>query len=114
MDTQAVQSAGNPVSPTPKPQASAKSSGAKSSTSTPKPSDDSVSLSEQAQDLAQTSTGGGSATNIEQKKFSVTDSNDVVLKIIDPETQKVVKSIPSEEQIQLKRAIRDGIREITE
>ncbi len=114
MNTQAVNSAGNPIAPTPKPQVSSKSSGSKSSTSTPKPSEDSVNLSEQAQDLAQVSTEGKATTNVGQKKFSVTDSNDVVLKIIDPETQKVVKSIPSEEQIQLKSAIRDGVKEITE
>jgi uncharacterized FlaG/YvyC family protein len=38
----------------------------------------------------------------------------VVLQVVDPKTQKVVRSIPSEEAMQLKNAIRDGISEITE
>ena len=113
MDTQAVNSAGNPTVPTPK--VSAKSSGSNSSpTSAPKATVDSVDLSDQAQELAKASGETQAGANVEQKKLSVTDSNDVVLKIIDPETQKVVKSIPSEEEIQLKSAIRDGISEITE
>jgi uncharacterized FlaG/YvyC family protein len=44
----------------------------------------------------------------------VTENNDVVMKVIDPETREVVKSIPSEKEIQLKSAIRDGISNITE
>ncbi len=111
MDTQAVNSAGNPTVPTSK--VSAKSSGSNSSP-TPKATVDSVDLSDQAQELAKTSGETQTGANVGQKKLSVTDSNDVVLKIIDPETQKVVKSIPSEEEIQLKSAIRDGISEITE
>jgi uncharacterized FlaG/YvyC family protein len=42
----------------------------------------------------------------------VTDNNDVVIQVIDPNTHQVVKSIPTEEQIQLKNAIRDGIKHI--
>lgn len=47
------------------------------------------------------------------RKFSVTDANDVVLKIIDNKTQEVVKQIPSEEELRLKTAIRDGVENIS-
>lgn len=111
MDTQAVNSAGSPKAPPPKTQSSS-SKPVPSSAPDPKPSGDSVSLSDQAKALAQATKGASS--NSEQRKLSVTDDNDVVLKVIDPTTQRVVKSIPSEEQMQLKVAIRDGINNITE
>ena len=38
----------------------------------------------------------------------------MVLLVIDPKTQEVVRSVPSEEEIQLRSAIRDGVNEITE
>ena len=44
----------------------------------------------------------------------MTEGNDVVIEVIDPKTQEVVKSIPSKEEIQLKNAIRDGINDISE
>jgi uncharacterized FlaG/YvyC family protein len=113
MDTQAVNSAGNPKVPPPKTQSS--SSGSKAvSTSELKESRDSVDLSPEAQALVESNKGGNTSSNSEQRKFSVTDDNDVVLQVIDPETQKVVKSVPTEEQIQLKNAVRDGISDITE
>jgi uncharacterized FlaG/YvyC family protein len=113
MDTQAVNSAGNPKAPQPKSQSSS-SKPVASSAADPKPSGDSVSLSDQAKALAQVDKGGQASSNSEQRRLSVTDDNDVVLKVIDPQTQKVVKSIPTEEQIQLKVAIRDGVSDITE
>ena len=109
MDTQAVNPAGNPTAP--KPQSSS-SSTKSSSAPDPKPSGDSVSLSVEAKALAQVSTGASLAS--EQRKLSVTDDNDVVLKVIDSKTQEVVRSIPSEEQMQLKINIRDGVSNITE
>ena len=115
MDTHTVNSAGNPTVPPPKTQSSLSSSGSKS---VPPPkskeSGDSVDLSSKAQSLLKSKTGGQASSNSEQRKLSVTDDNDVVLKVIDPKTQKVVKSIPTEEQIQLNVAIRDGISDITE
>jgi len=115
MDIQAVNSAGNPKVPPPKTQTSSSSSGSKAvSTSETKASEDSVTLSTKAKALVESSSGGQASSNSEQRKFSVTDDNDVVLQVIDPKTQKVVKSVPSEEQMQLKNAIRDGVSEITE
>ncbi len=108
MDSQAVNSAGNPKPPTaPKPQPASSSSGSKAvAAPDPKPSGDSVEVSVQAKVLAETSST--------QRKFSVTENNDVVLQVIDPKTQKVVKSIPSEAEMQLRNAIRDSVSDITE
>ena len=115
MDTQAVNSAENPTVPPPKTQSSSSKSESKTvPTSQPEPSGDSVSLSSKAQVLVESKKGGQTSSNSEHRKFSVTDDNDVVLQVIDPKTQKVVKSVPTEEQIQLKNAVRDGISSITE
>ena len=111
MDPQAVNPAGNPTAP--KPQSSS-SSTKSSSAPDPKPSGDTVDLSSEGQALEQTDKSGQTSPGSEQRKFSVTDDNDVVLQVVDPKTQKVVRSIPSEEAMQLKNAIRDGISEITE
>ncbi|MFQ5443200.1 MAG: flagellar protein FlaG, partial [Nitrospinales bacterium] len=45
------------------------------------------------------------------RKFSTTEDNQVVLKIIDPETQEVIKQIPPEDEVKLKEAIRQVIRD---
>ena len=42
----------------------------------------------------------------------MTENNDVVLKVIDSKTQEVVKSVPSEEQLDLKDAIRNELENI--
>jgi flagellar protein FlaG len=46
------------------------------------------------------------------RKLSLTDANDVVVKIIDNKTKEVVKQIPSEEELQLRNAVRDGVENI--
>jgi uncharacterized FlaG/YvyC family protein len=113
MDTPAVNSAGIPPVRPPKTQTSSSSSGSKSvQTSETKGLDDKVDLSSKAKVLVENKKGVQTSTNNEQKKFSVTDDNDVVIQVIDEKTHKVVKSIPTEEQIQLKNAIRDGINDI--
>jgi uncharacterized FlaG/YvyC family protein len=113
MDTQAVNSAGNSIAPKPKPIASSPRSAAGSS---PAPTEvDTVSLSKEVQDLAQSEKASSSKTTsagIEQRKLSVTDNNDVVLEVIDPQTQKVVRTVPSEEQLELRDAIRDELDKI--
>ena len=115
MDTPAVNSAGIPPIRPSKEQSSSSSSGSKSvQTSEPKGLDDKVDLSLKAKVLVENKNGVQTSTNNEQKKFSVTDDNDVVIQVIDPKTQQVVKSIPTEEQIQLKNAVRDGINDILE
>jgi len=47
------------------------------------------------------------------RQLSVTEGNDVVLKIIDNKTREVVKQIPSEEELDLRNAIRDGVEKIS-
>ena len=112
MDTQAVNSTGNPTAPKPKLTASNSRSLADPSSA---PTRDTVSLSQDAQDLAQYDKILSSKTTsagIEQRKISVTDNNDVVLEVIDQQTQKVVRSVPSEEQLELRDAIRDELDKI--
>ena len=115
MDTKAVNSAGNPTVPPPKKQSSSSSAEHIAVPSSgPKQSEDSVDLSARAKALSQNSNVGTPSSNSKHTKFSVTEGNDVVIEVIDPKTQEVVKSIPSEEEIQLKNAIRDGINDISE
>ncbi len=114
MDSQAVNSAGNPEALKPKQRSSSGSGSKITPTPDPKPSGDSVDLSPEAKTLSEGAPSGQASVSSEQRKLSVTDENDVVLKVIDPKTQKVVKSVPTEEQIQLKNAVRDGINDITE
>ena len=113
MDTPAVNSAGIPPVRPPKAQSSSSSPVSKSvQTSEPKGLDDKVDLSSKAKVLVENKNGVQTSTTNKQKKFSVTDDNDVVIQVIDPKTHQVVKSIPTEEQIQLKNAVRNGIKDI--
>ena len=115
MDTPAVNSAGIPPVAPPKTQSSSSNSGSKGvQTSEHKELGDKVELSSKAKVLVENKNGVQTSTNDKQKKFLVTDGNDVVIQVIDPKTQQVVKSIPTEEQIQLKNAVRDGINDILE
>ena len=115
MDTPAVNSAGIPPAQTVKKQSSSSSLGSNVvQTSKPNELHDQVDLSSKSKVLLANEKGVQTSTNNEQKKFSVTDDNDVVIQVIDQKTHKVVKSIPTEEQIQLKNAVRDGINDIIE
>ncbi|MFQ5672027.1 MAG: flagellar protein FlaG [Nitrospinales bacterium] len=42
-----------------------------------------------------------------QRKLSVTEDRQVVLKIIDPKTKDVIKQIPAEEEVKLRQAVRN-------
>ncbi len=44
------------------------------------------------------------------REFDVTDNNQVILKIKDPETQKVIRQIPDEDQVRLRQAIQKVVR----
>jgi uncharacterized FlaG/YvyC family protein len=115
MDNHAVNSAGNPTVPPPKIKSSSSSSEYKEVPSAlPKASDDAVNLSSDAQSLLTSKLDEQTLLNNQQRKYSVTENNDVVLQVIDPKTQEVVKSIPTKEQIELKNAVRDGIKNIKE
>ena len=102
MDTQPVKNVGNPLAT----KSSVVVTKSPSKTSNPL-AEDTVSLSKEGQDLAmrQVETSSNSAFGSEQRKFSVTENNDIVFKVIDSKTQEVVKSVPSEDQLELKDAI---------
>ena len=51
----------------------------------------------------------GGPTGSELRKIDVTDDNQVVVKIVDGETQKVVRQIPKEEEVRLKQAIQENL-----
>jgi hypothetical protein len=51
----------------------------------------------------------GAPTGSELRKIDVTDDNQVVIKIVDGETQKVVRQIPPEEQVSLKQSIQENL-----
>ena len=74
-------------------------------------SNDTVSLSQRGQAAVsqpvQSSSGG--PTGSELRKIDVTDNNQVVVKIVDGQTQKVVRQIPPEEQVSLKQAIQENL-----
>jgi len=115
MDTQAVNSAGNPtapIGPKSKPIASSSNSAAQTSSAS---TGDTVNLSQEAQSLVRRDRAPANIKNYagdEQKKISVSDNNDVVLEIIDPQTQEVVRTVPSEEQLELKKAIRNELDKV--
>jgi len=72
---------------------------------------DTVALSQRGQAAVsqpvQSSSGG--PTGSELRKIDVTDDNQVVIKIVDGETQKVVRQIPPEEVVSLKQAIQENL-----
>ena len=115
MEIQAVSPTENQTAPTAKPRPSSSSSRSEASPAPdPQPSGDTIDLSKQGQVLAEASRSGQTTPNGEQRKFSVTDDNELVLQVIDPKTQKVIKSVPSEEEMQLRNAIRGGVSKIIE
>lgn len=85
--------------------------------------DDTVSLSPAAKEALKTSTPTpvnvygpkveAADLNIDRsRKIQVTDDNEVVLKIVDNKTREVIKQIPSEEEVDLKQALRDSAENI--
>jgi FlaG protein len=125
MDSEAI----NPVKGTDIRPTKAPASSGKSAVSTPVQNanptpDDTVSLSPAAKEALKTSEptpvaveGPKNETadlNIDKsRKIQVTDRNEVVLKIVDNKTREVVKQIPSEEEVELKRALRENAENIT-
>jgi len=82
------------------------------------PEKDSVTVSSAGkQALANGVTGTGNnpadtTISASQRKLSVTDDNRVVLKIVDGETQKVVRQIPDEEVVRLRDAVQRSLEEL--
>ena len=72
---------------------------------------DTVSLSQRGQAAVsqQIQSNNAGQTGSELRKIDVTDDNQVVIKIVDGETQKVVRQIPPEEEVSLKQAIQENL-----
>ena len=72
---------------------------------------DTVSLSQRGQAAVsqQVQSSRGGPTGSELRKIDVTDNNQVVVKIVDGETQEVVRQIPKEEEMRLKQAIQENL-----
>ena len=112
MDTQAINSRRNLSAPDPKQVTLSPQSAKEHSSSS---TEDIVSFSQDAKSLVQrdkVSSRKTTSTDVEQRKLSVTDNNDIVLEVIDAQTQKVVRTVPSEEQIELRNAISEELDKI--
>ena len=125
MDSEAINPAKGPDIQAPKPKASSANPAPSAPKADAKPvSDDTVSLSPAAKEALESSAPevrdtpnpkntGGDVNIDKSRELQVTDNNDVILKIVDKNTREVVKQIPSEEEVQLKTAIRNGIEDIS-
>ena len=72
---------------------------------------DTVSLSQRGQAAVSQPIQSNNAgpTGSELRKIDVTDNNQIIVKIVDGQTQKVVRQIPKEEEVRLKQAIQDNL-----
>ena len=72
---------------------------------------DTVSLSQRGQAAVTQPIQSNNAgpTGSELRKIDVTDSNQIIVKIVDGQTQKVVRQIPKEEEVRLKQAIQESL-----
>ena len=76
---------------------------------------DTVSLSQRGQAAVsqQVQSNGGGKPGSELRKIDVTDDNKVIVKVVDSETQEVVRQIPKEEEVRLKQAIQENLKDLT-
>ena len=90
---------------------SSEGSKAPSGGSTAGQQNDTVSLSQRGQAAVTQSlkSNNSGQTGSELRKIDVTDNNQVVVKIVDGKTQKVVRQIPPEEVVSLKQAIQENL-----
>ena len=72
---------------------------------------DTVSLSQRGQAAVsqQIQSNNPGSTGSELRKIDVTDNNQIIVKIVDGQTQKVVRQIPKEEEVRLKQAIQENL-----
>jgi len=74
-------------------------------------STDVVTLSTRGRAAAETgASGGGPGGGRLLRKLDVTEGNQVVLKIVDGTTRRLVRQIPPEEQVRLRQAIQELIQ----
>ena len=72
---------------------------------------DTVSLSQRGQAAVsqRIQSNNSGPTGSELRKIDVTDNNQIIVKIVDGQTQKVVRQIPKEEELRLKQAIQENL-----
>ena len=72
---------------------------------------DTVSLSQRGQAAVsqQIQSNNAGQTGSELRKIDVTDNNQIIIKIVDGQTQKIVRQIPKEEEVRLKQAIQENL-----
>ena len=77
---------------------------------------DTVSLSQRGQAAVSQEVKGVKGGSVESKlrKVDVMDNNQVVIKIVDSETQKVVRQIPKEEEVRLKQAMQENLENMAD
>ena len=76
---------------------------------------DTVSLSQRGQAAVsqQVQSNGGGKPGSELRKIDVTDDNKIIIKVVDSETNKVVRQIPKEAEVRLKQAIQENLDDLT-
>ena len=74
---------------------------------------DTVSLSQRGQAAVSQEVKDG-AVESKLRKVDVMDNNQVVIKIVDSETQKVVRQIPKEEEVRLKQAMQENLENMAD
>ena len=74
---------------------------------------DTVSLSQRGQAAVSQEVKDGPVES-KLRKVDVMDNNQVVIKIVDSETQKVVRQIPKEEEVRLKQAMQENLENMAD
>ena len=77
---------------------------------------DTVSLSQRGQAAVSQEVKDVKGGSVESKlrKVDMIDNNQVVIKIVDSETQKVVRQIPKEEEVRLKQAMQENLENMAD
>ena len=77
---------------------------------------DTVSLSQRGQAAVSQEVKDVKGGSVESKlrKIDVMDNNQVIIKIVDSETQKIVRQIPKEEEVRLKQAIQENLENMAD
>ncbi|MBT7273112.1 MAG: hypothetical protein HN885_08975 [Nitrospina sp.] len=77
---------------------------------------DTVSLSQRGQAAVSQEIKDIKGGSVESKlrKVDVMDNNQVVIKIVDSETQKIVRQIPKEEEVRLKQAMQENLENMAD
>ncbi|MBI5426742.1 MAG: flagellar protein FlaG [Nitrospinae bacterium] len=124
MDAEFLQVSGvSPVQTSPPRARTEKSNAVPSPAVEPPGTEDTVTLSKEGRVAAEKATvrdPGAESKKVDnqndhnvERRFDLTDNQEVVLKLVDPRTSRVVKQIPQEEQLKLRAAIQDSVEILT-